>query len=317
MPSPPWLSVIIPTYNGERYLASCLQSIATQGVNTIECIAIDDGSTDRTLDILESFRKIIPLKIVKKERSGNWVVNTNIAMNMATGDFVCFLHQDDLWQKDRLRSLHSLISNFKEIGFFLNPSDFIDSSGKYLGHWRCPLSPLPQIITSELFIERLLVQNFIAIPAPVFKRKLALEVGGLDENFGYTADWDFWLKLGQKTDIAYCPEFLTSFRIHPASQTLNFSRNSGDFTRQLKTVFEKHLNSWQAPLSRKRRVEKSANFSILVNVCLGALAHGQRMGVLRLLLSFLSLGPLGWRRYLRDSRIVERVRARCKTSLFK
>lgn len=75
--SNPWLSVLIPTYNGEKYLAKALNSIAIQDDFDIECLAIDDGSTDETLAILKYFQTQIPLKIVTREPQKNWVANTN------------------------------------------------------------------------------------------------------------------------------------------------------------------------------------------------------------------------------------------------
>jgi glycosyltransferase involved in cell wall biosynthesis len=75
--SNPWLSVLIPTYNGEKYLVKALNSIAIQDDFDIECLAIDDGSTDETLAILKYFQTQIPLKIVQREPQKNWVANTN------------------------------------------------------------------------------------------------------------------------------------------------------------------------------------------------------------------------------------------------
>ena len=69
-------------------------------------------------------------------------------------------------------------------------------------------------------VERLLVQNFIAIPAPLFRRDQALSVGGLDARLWYAADWDFWLKLAAMGPTVYSPRPLAGFRIHSQSQTI-------------------------------------------------------------------------------------------------
>ena len=102
MSSQPWLSVIIPTYNGSKYLAAALNSVVAQQDNNLECVVIDDGSTDDTLAIVESFQERLNINLITKARAGNWVVNTNHALRVASGECVCFLHQDDLWLEGRL-----------------------------------------------------------------------------------------------------------------------------------------------------------------------------------------------------------------------
>jgi hypothetical protein len=99
--------------------------------------------------------------------------------------------------------LKKLTIQFPEANLILNPSIFVNIQGQKLGLWRCPLPSYPIMISSEQMISKLLVQNFISIPAPIFKREMALKVGGLDEKLWYTADWDFWLKLAQDGQIIY------------------------------------------------------------------------------------------------------------------
>ncbi|MGL5806383.1 MAG: glycosyltransferase family 2 protein, partial [Xenococcaceae cyanobacterium] len=89
-----WLSVLIPTYNGANYLASALDSIIAQketAFEGIEYIIVDDGSTDETLKIINSYQDKLPLKIIQRQRQGNWVANTNYALSVASADRVCFL----------------------------------------------------------------------------------------------------------------------------------------------------------------------------------------------------------------------------------
>jgi glycosyltransferase involved in cell wall biosynthesis len=314
----PWLSVLIPTYNGEDYLPLALNSVLVQGdtnIEGIECIVIDDGSNDSTLSILNSYIDKLPLKILQRSRSGNWVANTNHALSVARTEYVCFLHQDDIWLKGRLEIMKRLIEQYPKTNLFLHPSKFIDAKGNYLGLWRCPLPPYPSVIDSSMMIERLLVQNFISIPAPIFKREVALDAGGLDEKLWYTADWDFWLKVASYGETMYYPKPLSAFRVHPTSQTVLRSARLQDFQKQLESVLEKHMASWEANERVKKATWQAARFSIDMNTTLAGRIHGEKTSLLKLLYSFLVLGASGWRRYLRDSRIWERVYARLKTQL--
>ena len=305
----PWLSVIIPTYNGSKYLATALNSIVVQQDKSIECIVIDDGSTDDTIAIAQSYAARLNIKLITKARAGNWVVNTNHALTEATGKYACFLHQDDLWLEGRLNQIRKAIAAYPQASLYLHDSMFVDERGKPLGLWRCPLANKRGIVTTEKAIDKLLVQNFIAIPAPVFKRSAALEIGGLNEELWYTADWDFWLKLAALGDTCYIPQALAAFRVHADSQTIRRSSSVAEFRQQMRTVVDKHLTN------RANRIGKVAFFSTEVNTTLAAIVHGESPNLLKLALDFLLLSPTGWWRYWQDSRIQERISARLKAKL--
>ncbi len=313
----PWLSVISPIYNGEAYLSSALDSILMQQDNSIECIAVDGESTNSTLSILQEYQSKLPLKILNRNRETNWVSKTNYALSHASGEYICFLHHDDLWFKDRLRIMRHLTEQFPQAILIIHPSTFLDVNGNHVGLWSCPLPSSPTIIKPELMIERLLIQNFISILGPVFRRDTAINVGGLDKSLWYTADWDFWLKISAFGDTVYYPEPLSGFRIHPSSQTMIRSSYLEDFHGQLERVEQKHLSLWGASRDKKNSVRKAAEFSIKVNSSLAGASHGIRPNLLELFIAFFLLGPLGWHRYLRDSRIYQRVSARLKTRLTK
>ena len=187
---------------------------------------------------------------------------------------------------------------------FLHPAWFIDRHGARIGPWRCPL---PEgVVEPDFLVERLLVQNFIAIPAPLFSRNVALRLGGLEEGLWYTADWDFWLKLARQGQTIHHPRPLSAFRIHPHAQTMQGSRQIDDFRSQLDIVLDRHLAGWKHSSGANSQVERVARFSVEVNTNLAALAHHRESHLARLFWRFLCLGPAGWQSYFRDSRIVER-----------
>jgi glycosyltransferase involved in cell wall biosynthesis len=305
----------MPTYNGEAYLSSTLESIVCQDAEDIECIVVDSGSTDGTLSILDSYKDKLPIRIFYTKDLNNWVSKTNYALEYAQGEYVCFLHQDDLWFKNRITTMRKLTEQFPDVGFILHPSWYIDNDGHFLGLWQCPLPPYPTVTSSHLFVEKLLVQNFISIPAPLFKREIIQKVGGMNESLWYTADWDLWLKLASNSNGLYYPEPLSGFRIHPQSMTMTRSANIQDFREQLEVVIKRYLGPLEADKGIKNRISKVANFSKEVNIALAGTMHGNRSLLPGLIISFLMLGPSGWYRYINDSRIVERISARVKGRL--
>ncbi len=308
--SAPWLSVIVPTYNGAAYLARTLDSIARQREDGLEVLAVDDGSSDATLAILRGYSRQLPLRVFARSRACNWVANTNYGLRAARGEYACFLHQDDVWLPNRLSALRSLLARDPDAALILHPSRYIDARGRGLGLWRCPLRAGRQ--KTGAVVEQLLVQNFIAVPAPLFAREAALRAGGLDEDLWYTADWDFWLKLAGAGPTVYHPEPLTAFRLHAQSQTARGVARADEMRRQIEAVLTRHLPAWEALHPRRGEVALAARLSLEVNHALAGCAHGRRPKWLPLARSFLSLGVRGWFRFLRDSRIVERLGARLR-----
>ena len=97
------LSVVMPTYNGEKFIAAALESVRAQAVDRLELVVVDDGSSDGTLDIVRDFAKSLPIRLITPGRIGNWVAVSDLGLREATGDWACLLHQDDLWLPGRLQ----------------------------------------------------------------------------------------------------------------------------------------------------------------------------------------------------------------------
>jgi len=303
----------MPTYNGQAVLPRALAGIYAQNDNDIEIIAIDDGSTDGTQRILEDFAKNHRALVLVRPHTGNWVANTNYALTRAQGVWVCFLHQDDGWLPGRLERLRQVSLRYREAEWLLHPSYYVDRHGRRLGRWTCPLPA--GVSRPEVTVPRLLVQNFISMPGPCVRLEAARAVGGFDETLWYTADWDFWLKLAARSPIAYIPEPLSMFGIDTGSQTVQGTRDLPRFKEQLENVLLRHLKEWRARAQVPSSVERAAQYSVLLNTALAGAISGIRPRYGRLTAQFLELGPRGWVRYLRDSRIFERVKARLRAGL--
>ena len=307
----PWLSVVVPTFNGEAHLRRALDSIVDEADPGVEVVAIDDGSSDATCGILQAYQGTLNLSVDRRP-VGNWVSNTNLALGRATGELASFLHQDDCWLPGRLQAVRRQFADTPSAGLLLHACRFVGPDGRETGTWRCPLPPRCPV-RPAVTTERLLVQNFVGIPGAVFRRGLALGCGGLDESLWYTADWDFWLKLAAVADTVYLPRPLAVFRLHPSSQTATRSRSLDEFRRQMTTVHERHGSRWPAPDATTRAsVERAARAAIEVNVALAAAYHGAPVEGRRLLAALGPLRPADWWRLARDSRLHERVVARLR-----
>lgn len=309
-----WLSVIIPTYNGSKYIEKALLSIVVQESCNIECLVIDDGSNDGTLSIVESFQKRLPIRLIQTERTGNWVVNTNKAIQEAAGKYISFLHQDDIWSSNRLHVYKIMCQKYPDIDLFIGPVKFLDQNGKVVGVWRCPFGRYEKDLYPKELFERLLIQNFIGIPAPFFKKSLVERQGDLRKDLWYTADWDFWLRIARSARVRYLPEPLAAFRIHSASQTVTGSMDILLWQQQLMDVIEEHI-SYVEDSGRKARLYRVALFSIQLNTFLAARMHGERGRGVHLIKAFRKLSLSEKKQFFQDSRIFERVFARLRAGI--
>jgi len=308
-PMSPFLSVIMPVQNGERFVAAALESVREQHNEGIELVFVNNGSTDRTLEIVSDFAKLLPIRLITPCTIGNWVAAVNLGLREATGEWACFLCHDDLWLPGRIARLRGEMEK-AEGALVLHNAMFVGPEGQRLGPWTCPL---PEgVVPPDRFIERLLVQNFIAGSSAVFRRSAAIASGGFDEALWYSADWDLWLRLGAMGPIRFIADTLSAFRLHPAAQTLTHPWRQGEWEQQLTTVFLRHFARWKATGKQRARVEEAAMASVAVNAALAAASRGQPFRWKGPLLKLLALGPWGWYRYLRDSRIAQRVGPRLK-----
>jgi glycosyltransferase involved in cell wall biosynthesis len=316
MTPPPWLSVIVPTYNGAAYLAQALDGIVSQRDPAIEVIAIDDGSTDGTVALLRHYAARLPLRIIQRGRIGNWVANSDHALRQATGEYACFLHQDDFWYEGRLAALRACVERLPDAVLWLHPVWFVDARGRRLNRWTCPLPVRAGGLSAEMVLEHLLVQNFVGMPAPLFRRETFLSTAGMDAGLWYVADWDLWLSLAERGATGYLPQPLAAFRVHKESQTVQRGRDLVNLRDEHQQVFTRHFSAWTCRDQRLRmRVKAAFEASTEINLFLMGRLQGHSGGLDDVLLHTIRLGPLGWRRLWRDSCIGQRLIARLRSRL--
>src|ERR1700726_391664 len=93
----PWLSVIVPSHNGERWLARTIESLVEQREQGIEVIVIDTSANEASLQIVDSFSDKLHIPAYRRPDLLSWMAKTNFGVEQARGEWICMLHQDDLW----------------------------------------------------------------------------------------------------------------------------------------------------------------------------------------------------------------------------
>jgi len=310
--SAPFLTVVMPVHCGERWIEKTLDSLAAEATDGIEVVVVDGSPDSHTADIVMRYADRVSLELIARPDLLNWRTKTNFGVECARASHVCMLHQDDLWLPGRIAAIRGWIEDAPQAVLHLAPTAIVDLNGRTLGTWRCPL-PADAAAPAALVLERLLVQNFIAVPTPVFRRDAWLACNGLDVDLWYTADWDLWLKLASRGPVHYHDLVTAGFRIHGSSLTMTGSRDPADFESQMRIVLDRHVGRL-AP-ARSAPVGRAAHASIKVNVALAAASGGGFGALGKALVQLFLLGPRGLHRYLRDSRLFERVVPRLRAKL--
>lgn len=306
MESRPWLSVIVPWWPRLAHARETLESVARQTERDFECIIVDQGH-DPSLREAAGYADRFALRVVHAPEHADWPSKTNVGFREARGRYVCMLHTDDVWRPDRVARLRQAHERHPQAALLFHAVRFIDPGSRQLGLWRAPLAP-DRLLEGAEVLEHLIIQNFISCPAPVLRRDV---VGaGVDPTLWYTGDWDLYLRATLAGSALYIDEPLADFRLHRTSLTMQRSRSARDFRRQLDCILERYEPA--LPAARRDELLRVARFSNAVNVALAQGFHGNWGPLVRLIPEARRLRLRDWRRYLEDSRIVERASARIK-----
>ena len=300
----PWLTVAIPVHLGEHFLGATLESVAREEPKGIEFRLYnsgDDGGVSQR--IAERFADRIDIHWRETPALTSWMAKTNLGVSEARAPHVAMLHQDDLWLPGHVAAVRRTVTEHPAAALSIAATRYADASNRVFGGWRLPFKP--GIVSGNDFLSTLVVQNSIAIPTPIIQRDSWLAVGGLDETLWYTADWDLYLKLAAHDPVVIRREITTAFRLHAGSLTMTGSRDDADFRAQLEQVLDRHVG--RVPSRQRRRAERRARASIDVNCALAQASDGNKGALADAARSFLGLGPTELVRYVRQSRIIDRV----------
>lgn len=306
----PWLSVILPVYRGEEWLERTLSSIAANSEPGIEVVVIDSSPNDESMTIIQRFADRVNFRFVDPDGIDGCAPKTNLGVRHASARHITWLCQDDLWLPGRTAAVRGWIMGRPDAALHLAPTAIIDKDDNVRGIWNCPLADGEEPVARGALLEKLLVQNFVAVASPVIRRDAWLACGGLDLDLWYTGDWDLWIKLALYGEVLYHDTVTAAFRIHGASATTTGSREAGNFETQHRIVVERHIAA--IPASRRAQVRRLANASIAVNSALADAANGRSRALGEALMSVLRLGPVGAGHYIHRSRIIERVLPRLR-----
>jgi glycosyltransferase involved in cell wall biosynthesis len=229
----PLVSVLMSVYNSDRYLKQTVESILKQTYHTFEFVVIDDGSTDRSLAILQNYAaQDHRIRLTHRENRG--IPKTrNELVAQAKGALIAVIDADDIAFPDRLALQVAFMEQNPEVVWVGGAFDLIDDRGRRLTRIEFP--------QTNAEIQQLLVQGSTSFlhPGAMIRRSAIEQVGGYDEALPTAHDLDLWLKLSDIGNLANLKQPVVQYRIHANSIC---DRNKERALSEIQTAFDR---AWQ------------------------------------------------------------------------
>jgi len=248
----PRVSVVITSYNRAQFLPECLESVLSQTFRDFEVLVIDDGSTDNTPDLMRSYGP--PVRYIRQMNQGV-VAAYNKGIELASGEYVAFLDSDDAFMPYALQMGVEIFDKHPEVGLSHGQAYLVDNEGNMIG-LKIPYRSKGSFVRSgKEEIKSLIMGNYITGSTTMVRRRCFGVVGLFDNTFCYgSEDFEMWIRLTKKHDVAYIDKPLAKYRVH--AQSISARRNPEEVqwthTLILESVFnDTELGETYRPLRAK------------------------------------------------------------------
>lgn len=254
---PTLISICIPTYNGEKYIAETLASVSSQTFRNFEVIISDNLSTDNTLDTVNEWKdqQSFPVHVFSNKDKGignNW----NFCVEKSIGKYIKFIFQDDVMREDCLERMMAVFVQNPQIKFVACKRKFIDSSTtqdkKLIKAWINKYQNLQSqfmndedylyVVSKNIFKQDHFFQsptNKIGEPSAVmFEKSIIKKVGLFNTKLVQILDFEYWYRVLIYYDITIISEPLVSFRLHDRQEThVNRSKQISEYPLYMEFVY--------------------------------------------------------------------------------
>lgn len=256
----PFFSVVVPTYNREKFIERTLRSIQNQTFSDFEVIIVDDCSQDNTIDVIAPFLKDQRFQLIQNPENYERAKSRNRGMNLAKGNFLTLLDSDDLMYENCLLDAHQFATVNREFKFFRNYFEMVDEMGTVL-------KKFAQSVT-ENQIAKLAKENFISCIGVFTHREIYKNIFfDEDRRIIVSEDWEYWLRVRAAYKLGTIKKINCAFTQHPNRSMATFDAESIEKRKML--VIAKTLESEE---TRKvyGRYKKDMHVAALIFVAIQA-----------------------------------------------
>lgn len=230
----PKVSVLMPAYNAEKYIGEAIESILNQTFRDFEFIVVEDGSKDKTWEIIQQYAKkdgrIIALR---NEKNLGIAGNRNRLKNLAKGDYVAWQDADDISLSTRLEKQVAFLDSHPEVGIVGAYLEFFEDGQGASGIRK--YSSDDQKLRENIFLF-----SPVAQPVAMIRKKILDEAGDYNLKYPPAEDIDMSFRIGEKSQFSNIQEVLLRYREHPNSNTFTRLKKSERSTLEIR---KKYANS--------------------------------------------------------------------------
>ena len=205
--SAPDVTVVTPSYQQAAFVEETILSVLGQTGVRIEYLVMDGGSTDGTLEILETYRSRLQY-VSEKDKGQTDAINKGFERSV--GRIIAFLNSDDTYLPGALAKAVQFLDEHLEFAMVYGEGYHVDAQGKFLERY----------YTEPFDFQRLAEICFICQPTVFLRREMLSSVGYLDSRLQYCMDYDYWIRIGKRYAVGYLPEYLATSRLHAGNKTL-------------------------------------------------------------------------------------------------
>lgn len=223
------VSVVMPAYNAERFVAEAIESVLAQTHQDLELIVVDDGSTDRTAAVVASFGARVRCV---RQQNARQAAARNRGVREATGDYLAFIDADDLWRPEKLAKQLRVLEADPSLGFVYCNVDHVDEDGRFV----CPRPGAVKGRALEPILMGEPIGGLCGSTLLISRARFA-EIGPFDVDLPPCEDTDFWVRVAARYPLDYVDEALVRHRLHGG----NDSRKLDLMTRAWKRLYRKSL----------------------------------------------------------------------------
>ena len=206
----PKVSIVLPTYNGERWLAEAIQSVIAQTLKSWELIIVNDCSTDKTKEIAESFAKQDSrISVISNEQNKKLPASLNVGFTCARGDFLTWTSDDNLFKTTALEKMSSYLDEHPDTDMVSMNEDIIDEDGNVVKDF-----------DKDFRFKRnaaYLIHGCNVGAAFMYRRTIADKAGIYDESMFCAEDYDYWCRIALNGRIDYTNDNVYQYRDQAAS----------------------------------------------------------------------------------------------------
>jgi glycosyltransferase involved in cell wall biosynthesis len=275
----PLVSVIIPAYNAEKSIARTLDSVLSQTYRNLEVLVINDGSTDKTAEIAESYVWKDPRVRVLHQPNLGLSAARNYGIRFAKGEYIAPIDADDIWHKEKIQAQVECFQHSKtSVGLVYSWSMIIDENGN-------PLTGIAYKHRGNVLAE-LIYSNFVGNGScPLIRRSCFEEIGVFDVHLRACEDRDMYLRIAEQYEFQVVPRYHVGYTKALSSMSANF-KNQDKFITTVMDNFEKRHPRIPKTLFRLSRSRTCFYLASLCN------EHGRYFDSIKYLLRCLVLDPV-------------------------